>query len=1133
MQSNQEHRGDADSGIHGAQAAGPTDVAPVESFPASSVADPVLSGTPTPQRPQAQRKEKFLEEEVEDDVRSADDLLEEEEEVIATDRNDEVAHSRGGMSHEELEGYIADIAETVKIGLEQSISILTPWFFKNMPTIYYQTTPRAEKIRHLSAVITGHVFETKQTVDLWNRDKSKVTHIGPGGHSEVLSAMARKISRLDLKMGSIYFSKDKLLFLSTFYTRQFKPLDLSNRHISFKLSLSRKILQDEFVDEKASIQRFLESLDNDFVTSSTEAHIRLTYRMVRHMERHEGAHTFFEARESSLKRGRITIGVKDVGIGEIYEAVLALIHRKFRILRNFNVRLEKGYENPIVVMLFEIQHKQGRKIEVKGRDMQGLTKALRTLGWVDNDDYNQFMQEPFHFSINAANLMRAMAAWTHVQLSKENAYYYSEYKIFHTLRTHEEITKGILNLFRHRFDHSIHNGEESEKVYHAKKESLEDQIDGIIDQVCRKIFSCCVSFLHHTLKTNYFLPTKTGLSFRLDPDILNAEYYPEKPFGIFYVMGRDYRFFQVRWKDISRGGVRVIMPKNRTGYSHDLSSLFDEVYDLSYAQQMKNKDIPEGGSKAVALVRPGGRLRVVRGAVNALLDLLVESDESYEERSSELLKYYTQDEIIYLGPDENMTNELITWITHQAERRGYRYARAFMSSKPGDGINHKEYGVTSEGLNVFLDHTLRYLGIDPHTDTFSVKMTGGPSGDVAGNELKILHREYGENVRVVVISDGSGAAHDPEGLNWQELMRLFGEQLPICEFNPQRLSSSAEAFVIDASTADHVRRREESYRKIYADVFVPAGGRPYSVTKKNWRSFLREDGSLTCRAVVEGANIFFTEEAREELQKAGAVIIKDSSANKAGVICSSYETVGSSILSTEEFRSLKDLYVEQIIAKLHQKAAEEAHLLFEEYDRYGGKVLFSTLSKRISEAINSIKDLLIVEMTQRCEFYLKDQLFQDCLISHLPQVLVEQFPERIQELPTAYQIATVATVMANRVVYREGIDWLNSLPLSQRVEACRIYLKNEKQKQSLIDAVQESKIHDKEQIMVILQNYAARELTVFDLQKSRSSIRSVSSKPPEKPVDAVQQASAEEMREPSEEQQRESDVAPLVQGNSA
>ena len=101
-----------------------------------------------------------------------------------------------------------------------------------------------------------------------------------------------------------------------------------------------------------------------------------------------------------------------------------------------------------------------------------------------------------------------------------------------------------------------------------------------------------------------------------------------------------------------------------------------------------------------------------------------------------------------------------------------------MSSKPRAGINHKEYGVTSEGVNVFLEVALRKaLGIDPTKDSFTVKMTGGPDGDVAGNEIKILIREYGDNVKIVGIADHSGCAEDPEGLDHDELLRLVKQQL--------------------------------------------------------------------------------------------------------------------------------------------------------------------------------------------------------------------------------------------------------------------------------------------------------------------------------------------------------------------
>ena len=211
-----------------------------------------------------------------------------------------------------------------------------------------------------------------------------------------------------------------------------------------------------------------------------------------------------------------------------------------------------------------------------------------------------------------------------------------------------------------------------------------------------------VRFVDNTLKTNYFFPGKTGLAFRLSPDVLDETYYPQRPYGIFFILGRDYRFFQVRWRDISRGGLRIVIPKNKTDYGYAFSGIFDEVYGLSLAQQEKNKDIPEGGSKAVMVLRPeSDSKRAVRGAINALLDLIVQEDENHEENITRHRSYYSQEELIFLGPDENMTNDLITWGTSHAKNAAINMLMPLSSSRCG--INHKRYGVTSQGLHVFSD----------------------------------------------------------------------------------------------------------------------------------------------------------------------------------------------------------------------------------------------------------------------------------------------------------------------------------------------------------------------------------------------------------------------------------------------
>lgn len=987
-------------------------------------------------------------------------------------------------SGEDLEAYVEDIAETVRIGLDQSIAILTPWFFNNMPRIYYQTTPRAEKVRHLSAIITGHVFETKQTVELWNRDHTKVTYIGPGSDKHILLDMASKLEPIDIKMGSLYFSRDKLLFLSSFIRKNYKKADYNNKHVISKTKEARKLLDPLYPNDKEQIDHYFEHIDHDFVVYATPTRLQKTYKMLKHMTNHQGAHTFVEPFENS-PTARLTLGIKGVNISEILGHILHLINRYgFDILRSFVIQFEKGYDEAINVLHFVMKLHSGEKVDTNHISIIKLIKAVRTLGWVDSDEYNEFSKPPMLLSVNAANLIRSMAEWVHIILGKENIYYYSNHKIIETFRRHVEITKNIVDLFRLKFS-PLKAAERQQGGYAKLRQEIVEQIENLIDRVERHIFRECVKFTDHVLKTNYFLPTKTGQAFRLSPDILDPKYYPQKPYGIFYITGKDYRFFQVRWKDVARGGLRVVMPKTSIDHGYAISGLFDEVYGLSLGQQLKNKDIPEGGSKAVMVLKPGGnKVRAVRGGINALLDLLVSEDESHESHINKQISYYPEEEIIYLGPDENMTNDLIVWVPQQAERRGYQYSKAFISSKPGEGINHKEYGVTSEGVHVFVDHTLKFLNIDPKQQKFTIKMTGGPDGDVAGNELKILHREYGENARVVAIADGYGAAHDPLGLNWDELLRLASEELSINHFDESKLGNDPTSFVINADTNENIRKRNELHSNAVADIFIPAGGRPYTVNGNNYKHFIQKDGTPTCKAIIEGANIFFTEEARDKLQGAGIIMIKDSSANKTGVICSSYEIIASLLLTKEEFAQIKSTYVEQVIDILRHKAAVEAKLLFNEFSLSRNKKNLVELSKEISKEINLVTDTLLDEFLKNKDEILANPLFQNLILRHCPPILKEKYEDRIlNDLPAAHRIAILAAFIASHIVYNEGLGWLESISEGERFDAAMIYMEHDVLAEKLISTVTDSSLNDKSSIIDILKRSAARDLTMLKLER--------------------------------------------------
>jgi glutamate dehydrogenase (NAD) (EC 1.4.1.2) len=70
------------------------------------------------------------------------------------------------------------------------------------------------------------------------------------------------------------------------------------------------------------------------------------------------------------------------------------------------------------------------------------------------------------------------------------------------------------------------------------------------------------------------------------------------------------------------------------------------------------------------------------------------------------------------------------------------------------------------------------------------------------------------------------------------------------------------------------------------------GGLP-QININNWRTWLDEDGKPRFKVIVEGANLFLTQEARLRLEEKGVIIYKDASANKGGVTSSSLEVLAS------------------------------------------------------------------------------------------------------------------------------------------------------------------------------------------------------------------------------------------------
>lgn len=160
---------------------------------------------------------------------------------------------------------------------------------------------------------------------------------------------------------------------------------------------------------------------------------------------------------------------------------------------------------------------------------------------------------------------------------------------------------------------------------------------------------------------------------------------------------------------------------------------------------------------------------------------------------------------------------------------------------------------------------------------------------------------------------------------------------------------------------------------------------------------------------------------------------QDSSANKCGVICSSYEIISSMLLTQEQFTDNKEAIVDEVLQKLRHLARMEAELLFREFANYPGALPY--FSERISNAINVARDTITEQLDTMTEEQYDEllPLFRE----HLPSTVVELGFDHVRErVPPQYIKNAFASCLASRIVYREGTHFIESQPRDRLARMC-------------------------------------------------------------------------------------------------
>lgn len=545
-------------------------------------------------------------------------------------------------------------------------------------------------------------------------------------------------------------------------------------------------------------------------------------------------------------------------------------------------------------------------------------------------------------------------------------------------------------------------------------EELTDTINkAVVNDHHEMVMNSFRIFNNSVLKTNFYTPTKVAVSFRLNPSFLPPSEYPQPLYGMFLVIGSEFRGFHLRFRDIARGGIRIVKSRSQEAYSINARSLFDENYNLANTQQRKNKDIPEGGSKGVVLLdfkHQDKAAGAFEKYIDSILDLLL--PPSSPGIKDPIVDLHGKEEILFMGPDEN-TADLVDWATEHARNRGAPWWKSFFTGKSPKlgGIPHDRYGMTTLSVREYVLGIYRKLNLDP--SKVRKLQTGGPDGDLGSNEILLSNEKY------VSIVDGSGVLVDPNGLDHTELLRLAKNRQMINNYDASKLSKDGYRVLVDDTnvrlpSGDLVyngttfRNTFHLRSDIQYDTFVPCGGRPESIDLSSANKLI-VDGKCTIPYLVEGANLFITQDAKLRLEKAGCILYKDASANKGGVTSSSLEVLASLSFDDESFvqhmcvdangvaPEFYNAYVAGVQKIIQNNARLEFEAIWREHQATGTPR--SILSDTLSNAITKLDEEL-----QNTDLWHNVAFRQSVLSEALPPLLLqkiglEKIVERVCSIP--------------------------------------------------------------------------------------------------------------------------------------
>ncbi|MFR9804655.1 NAD-glutamate dehydrogenase [Pseudonocardia sp. RS010] len=541
---------------------------------------------------------------------------------------------------------------------------------------------------------------------------------------------------------------------------------------------------------------------------------------------------------------------------------------------------------------------------LEGRDEAALDRefcAAFRATWGGEAEADRFSALVLHAGLHwrEAALLRAYARYARQVGSTFGVQYMAD-----TLLSRPAVARGLVKLFRARFDPAEDNRPKVTEEALSEVTGLIDQVTGLdADRILRGFLAMIVA----TLRTNWFRD-RGFTSVKIDPAAVPDMPAPRPRFEIFVYSPR-IEGVHLRFGPVARGGLR---------WSDRPQDFRTEILGLVKAQMVKNAVIVPVGAKGGFVVRaarpdPAEVEACYRIFISGLLDVTDNLVRGETVPPPAVVCHDGEDSYLVVAADKG-TARFSDVANEVAASYGFWLGDAFASGG-SVGYDHKAMGITARGAWESVKRHFSELGVDTQTQDFTVVGVGDMSGDVFGNGMLLS-----EHIRLVAAFDHRHVFVDPTpdaARGHAERRRLF--ELPRSTWDDYDRSAVSPGGGVWPRTAkavpvgpemrealglpDHVVTLSppELIRAILlapADLlwnggigtYVKASTEAHADAGDKANDVIRVDGrELRVKVVGEGGNLGLTQRGRIEYARHGGRVNTDAIDNSAGVDCSDHE----------------------------------------------------------------------------------------------------------------------------------------------------------------------------------------------------------------------------------------------------